>query len=48
MAKLGGHCIIAETMKAAKEHGMKDDELDLVYTKEQKKEICYKCRNVLC
>jgi len=48
MAKLSGRCIIDETLEEAKKHGMKDDELKLVYTKEQEKEICYKCGNLLC
>lgn len=48
MAKLGGRCIIDETLKVAIKHGMKERELDLVYTEKQKKEICYKCGNLLC
>ena len=48
MTRIGGRCIINETLKIAKYHGMKDEELDLVYTEKQKKEICAKCENVLC
>jgi len=48
MGKMGGRCIIKETLKNAKYHGMNDQEIDLVYTEKQKKEICAKCENVLC
>lgn len=45
---LKGHCEINQTYKVAREHGMKEDELYLVYTPEQKKEICDKCKNIFC
>ena len=48
MTDHAGHCVIKETMRVAREHGMKDEEMHLIYAPEQKKEICYKCKNILC